>query len=49
MKPDAVYIMSGIIDTRADEVRQGVSRWFDIIEEHLDGGWACFAAKLKQQ
>ena len=48
MKPDAVYIMSGIIDTRAEEVRQGVSRWFDIIEEHLDGGWACFAAKLKK-
>lgn len=49
MKPDAVYIMSGIIDTRAEEVKQGVSRWFDIIEEHLDGGWACFAAKLKKQ
>ena len=49
MKPGAVYIMSGIIDTRAEEVKQGVSRWFDIIEEHLDGGWACFAAKAKKQ
>lgn len=47
MKPDAVYIMSGIIDTRADEVKKSVSRYFDIIEEHLDGGWACFAAKAK--
>lgn len=44
MKPNAVYIMSGIIDTRAEEVKQGVSKYFDIIEEHLDGGWACFAA-----
>ena len=39
MKDDAVYIMSGIIDTRADEVKQEVSKYFDIIEEHLDGGW----------
>lgn len=49
MKDDAVYIMSGIIDTRADEVKQSVSRYFDIIEEHLDNGWACFAAKIKQR
>ena len=47
MKPGAVYIMSGIIDTRAEEVRQGVSRYFDVIEEHIDGGWACFAACVK--
>lgn len=47
MKDDAVYIMSGIIDTRADEMKQSVSRYFDIIEEHLDNGWACFAAKKK--
>ena len=47
MEPDSVYIVSGIIDTRADEVKQGVSQYFDIIEEHLDGGWACFAVKLK--
>ena len=47
MKKDAVYIVSGIIDTRAEEVKNGISPWFDIIEEKLDGGWACFAAKLK--
>lgn len=47
MKNDAVYVMSGIIDTRADEVRQSVSRYFDIIEEHIEGGWACFSAKAK--
>ncbi len=48
MKDDAVYIMSGIIDTRADEVKQEVSKYFDIIEEHLDGGWVCLAAKIKE-
>ena len=42
---DAVYIMSGIIDTRAEEVKASVSQYFDIIEEHLDNGWACFAAR----
>lgn len=47
MKDDAVYIMSGIIDTRADEVRKAVSRDFEIIEEHLEKGWVCFAARLK--
>lgn len=47
MKDNAVYIMSGIIDTRADEVKESVSRHFDIIEEHIDNGWACFAAKQK--
>lgn len=48
MKDDAVYIMSGIIDTRADEVKASVSRHFEIIEEHLDNGWACFAAKIRK-
>ena len=45
MKDGAVYIMSGIIDTRAEEVKKSVSKHFDIIEEHLENGWACFAAK----
>ena len=44
MKDGAVYIMSGIIDTRADEVKAEVSKYFDIIEEHLDGGWVVAVA-----
>lgn len=48
MKDDAVYITSGIIDTRADEVKQSVSRYFDIIEEHIENGWACFACRVPQ-
>lgn len=48
MKDDAVYIMSGIIDTRAEEVKASVSRYFDIIEEHIENGWACFASRAKQ-
>ena len=48
MKDDAVYVMSGIIDTRAEEVKNSVSKHFDIIEEHIENGWACFAAKAKK-
>lgn len=48
MKSDAVYVMSGIIDTRADEVKASVIRHFDIIEEHLENGWVCFAARAKK-
>lgn len=47
MKDDAVYIMSGIIDTRAEEVKAEVSKYFEIIEEHLDNGWVCLVAKIK--
>ncbi len=47
MRDDAVYIMSGIIDTRADEVKSSVGEYFDIIDERLENGWACFAAKIK--
>lgn len=48
MKDDAVYIISGIIDTRAEEVKAEVGKYFDIIEEHLEGGWACMACKAPQ-
>ena len=48
MKDDAVYIMSGIIDTRAEEVKESVGKDFDIIEEHLEKGWVCLAAKAKK-
>ena len=48
MKDDAVYIMSGIIDTRAEEVKESIGKDFDIIEEHLEKGWVCLAAKAKK-
>ena len=49
MKDDAVYIMSGIIDTRAEEVKAEVSKYFEIIEEHLENGWVCLVAKIRKQ
>lgn len=47
MQKDAVYIMSGIIDTRADEVEESLRADFEIIERHEDKGWVCLAAKAK--
>lgn len=45
MKPDSVYIVSGIIDTRADDVKNAIAGNFDIMEEITMGGWYCFVLK----
>ena len=47
MNPDTVYIMSGIIDTRGDEVAAAVGKAFELIERIEDNGWVCLAAKIK--
>lgn len=47
MSDDAVYIMSGIIDSRADDVKAAIADSFDIIEEYTENGWFCFVAKAK--
>ncbi len=48
MKDDAVYIVSGIIDTRADDVINAVKDSFEIVEENTLGGWYCFVLKRKK-
>lgn len=45
MKPDSVYIVSGIIDTRADDIKNAIAGHFDIMEEITMGGWYCFVLK----
>ena len=47
MSDDAVYLMSGIIDSRADDVKAAIADSFDIIEEYTENGWFCFVAKAK--
>lgn len=47
MKENTVYIMSGIIDTRRDDVVNAVCNDFEIIEEITDNGWVCLVAKGK--
>lgn len=47
MDENTVYIMSGIIDTRRDDVVNAIKDDFDIIEEITDNGWVCLVAKAK--
>ena len=47
MTENAVYIVSGIIDTRADDVRNAVGDAFEIIEENTLGGWYCFVLRRR--
>lgn len=47
LKDDAVYIMSGIIDTRVQEVMQALEGRFEIIEKLTENGWYCLVVKKK--
>ena len=47
MKPDSVYIVSGIIDTRAQDIKNAVKDSLEIVEEITMGGWYCFVMKRK--
>ena len=47
MNPDTVYIMSGIIDTREDDVLACLAEEFELIDRRADKGWVALAAKLK--
>ena len=49
MTDDAVYIISGIIDTRAEDVKNAISDRFEIIEENTYRGWYCFVLKKKSE
>ncbi len=46
LKKDGIFISSGILFEKADEVRQALSEnHFSILEEHRLGEWVCFAAQ----
>lgn len=47
MNRDSVYIMSGIIDTRVDEVVTAVSENFVITDKIFLNGWYCLKARIK--
>lgn len=49
MTDNAVYIVSGIIDARADDIKNAVKDSFDIVEENTLGGWYCFVLRQKHQ
>lgn len=47
MNDKSVYIMSGIIDSRKDEVLSVIDKDFDVINIFEEAGWVCIAAKVK--
>ena len=47
MKPDTVYLMSGIIDTREQDVLTAVEQHFTIIDRKEEKGWVALSAKRK--
>ena len=47
MKPDTVYLMSGIIDTREQDVLAAVEKHFEIIDRKEEKGWVALSAKRK--
>lgn len=47
MDENTVYIMSGIIDTRRDDVVNAIKNDFEIVEEIADNGWVCLVANAK--
>lgn len=46
MHKDTVYIMSGIIDSRLEDVLSALLKTLKIIETRTDKGWYCLVAKL---
>lgn len=48
MAEDATFVMSGIIDTREEDVLRALDKnGFDIIERKPENGWVCLVAKSR--
>lgn len=48
MYDDSVFITSGIIDTREQDVLDAFEKYgFEVLERHTEGGWVCFECKKK--
>lgn len=49
LKDDGVYITSGIIDTREQDVLDAFEKYdFEVIGRHESCGWICFETKLRK-
>ncbi len=47
LNPDGIFIVSGIIDLRADDVRAALEQYgFKIIKKHELNGWVCFENRV---
>lgn len=48
MYDDSVFITSGIIDTREQDVLDAFEKYgFEVLERYTEGGWVCFECKKK--
>ena len=47
MNDKTVYIMSGIIDVRLDDVLSALPEGMEVFAQYEDKGWYCLAARLK--
>ncbi len=47
MNDKSVYIMSGIIDSRKDEVLSVIEKDFEVTNIFEEAGWVCIAAKVR--
>ena len=48
LNPGALYITSGIIDPREQEVLDAFERFgFEVLERYKEGGWLCFVTRAK--
>ena len=49
LKDDGIYITSGIIDTREQDVLAAFEKYgFEVVGRHESCGWLCFETKLKK-
>lgn len=49
LKPGAIYLVSGIIDSREQDVLAAVQPQFDILQRREEKGWVAMALREKQQ
>lgn len=49
LNPDSIYIVSGIIDTREDDVLCALAERFTVLERIEEKGWVAMALKLKDE
>lgn len=48
LKPDAVYLISGIIDTREQDVLAAIEKDFEMLQRREEKGWVAMALRAKE-
>ena len=49
MKPETLYLMSGIIDTREQDVLAAIAPHFAVVDRKEEKGWVALSAKRRTQ